>query len=148
MNNGDLLIFDTSEGGEINNDANTPMLTLGFESAAYLSLFGAVGEKSENWMNEYAETESEKMQGLFSQVMLNRPLNSSTISEAEEAAFSDLEWFIDEGICSDIQVQISIVNPKRVNVRILLLQDQELLADFNFTENWIAMKNNRGTNGT
>lgn len=143
--NGDLYIYNTVDGGEIENISSVPTMITDFRSAAYLSLFGFSGDKDNFWMNEYADNESEKYQGKLSELIVGNSLTSASLRLAEEAAYLDLKWFIDDGICSDIQVSISIPQPKRINIRCILLQDGNIIDDFNFSENWLSMKNTART---
>lgn len=138
---GDIWLFDTANGGDIKNDGGDPIMTYGPENEAYLCLFGSVGEIEDFWGNDLLDPE-QQLQGKFTQFMEQNPLNTNTVRQGEELAAQDLGSFISSGFCSDIEIAISIDGPKRISLRCVMLQASEVVADFEFTDNWRYIEQN------
>jgi phage gp46-like protein len=109
---GDLLLEDTPDGGDIRIENNLFASDRSFNTAVYLSLFG--GNKDDNgkvknnktwWGNTLEGTaENEKLVSRFQAVIFGLPMTTKNIQEAESAAKLDLKWIIDEGIAEKIIV--------------------------------------------
>jgi phage gp46-like protein len=138
---GDLYLYNTTDGGEISNKNGSAVLTQDFETACYLSLFGHIGEASTYWGNEYLP-EEKKLSGQFMNYVSNNPKTSNTIGQAEEYALLDLQWFIDDKICSDIEISIASTDINRIDMYVIFLQDGNIVFQTSYATNWDAMKNN------
>jgi phage gp46-like protein len=109
---GDLLLEDTPDGGEISIENNLFVSDRSFKTAVYLSLFG--GNKDDNgkvknkftwWGNTLpGVTESEKLISRFQAVIFGLPMTTKNIQSAENAANLDLKWVISDGIADDVIV--------------------------------------------
>jgi phage gp46-like protein len=109
---GDLLLEDTPDGGDIRIENNLFVSDRSFNTAVYLSLFG--GNKDDNgkvknnktwWGNTLEGTaENEKLVSRFQAIIFGLPMTTKNIQEAESAARLDLKWVIDEGIAEKIIV--------------------------------------------
>jgi phage gp46-like protein len=109
---GDLLLEDTPDGGDIRIENNLFVSDRSFNTAVYLSLFG--GNKDDNgkvknnktwWGNTLEGTaENEKLVSRFQAIIFGLPMTTKNIQEAESAARIDLKWIIDEGIAEKIIV--------------------------------------------
>jgi phage gp46-like protein len=107
---GDLMLSDTPDGGEIVIDEGLFVSGLSFETAVYLSLFGGNKEDAgrvknafEWWGNTIRGTpEAEKMTSRFQAVIMGLPMTIKNIAECEEAALLDLAWLKAEGAVDEI----------------------------------------------
>jgi len=103
---GDLLLEDTPDGGDIQILNDFFVNDLSFNTAVYLSIFG--GNKDDNgkvknkftwWGNTLdGVPENEKIISRFQAVIFGLPMTTKNIKEAETAAKMDLQWVISEGI--------------------------------------------------
>jgi phage gp46-like protein len=109
---GDLLLFDTPDGGDVNIVNGVFVNDRAFNTAVYLSLFGGnkddtgkVKNRKTWWGNTLdGVAENEKMISRFQAIIDGLPMSSKNIQEAETAASLDLKWISDEGMADKIEV--------------------------------------------
>lgn len=142
LREGDIAIFNTDSGGNIQVINGEPVMDGGFESAVYITLFGNNGDNL--WMNEYF-TEDEKIESAFMGFMEASPITLSNINRAQELALSDLQWFINVGIADTITVVIDAVTKNRVDVTITILTNGEELFKNIYEVNWGFQENDSAT---
>jgi len=107
---GDLLLEDTPDFGEIKIENGLFVNDQTFNTAVYLSLYGGnakdngkVKNKETWWGNTLPATaENEKMISRFQAVISGLPMTTKNILQAETAAELDLKWIIGEGIADKI----------------------------------------------
>jgi phage gp46-like protein len=109
---GDLLLQDTLDGGDIVIADGTFAADRAFDTAIYLSLFG--GNKDDDgrvknnrtwWGNTLPGlSESEKLVSRFQAILAGTPMSAKTIHEAEAAARLDLQWLLTEGLADSVAV--------------------------------------------
>jgi phage gp46-like protein len=109
---GDLLLRDTPDGGDIIIEDGLFKDDRMFDTAVYLSLFG--GNKDDDGKVENSRTwwgntltgvgESEKLVSRFQALITRTPMTAKTIREAEAAAELDLQWLVKEGAADRIVV--------------------------------------------
>ena len=109
---GDLLLRDTPDGGDIIVEDGLFKDDRMFDTAVYLSLFG--GNKDDDGKVENSRTwwgntlpladESEKLISRFQALITRTPMTTKTIREAEVAAELDLQWLVKEGLADRIIV--------------------------------------------
>lgn len=147
---GDVLICQTPDGGEIFVRDGVTEMTPDFRSAAYLSLFG--GNEQDNgsdgnpntwWGNILESDPALKMISRTQYLLRNIPATSGNLRRIEDAVRQDLQWFIDKKIANEIaDVEAIIPSANRVKISGSINAVGEETA-FEFTENWGAV-----TNGT
>lgn len=141
---GDVLLFNTFDGGEINFVNGQPEMTAGFETAIFLSLFGGnfeddglAGNKKTWWNNLNENNPSYKyisrLQNLY---FSGIPLNSGTLRRFENAAKNDLEWFKDEKIADEISVEASIPKRNQLKLTIAVNSPRGENAQVEYLINW------------
>lgn len=143
---GDVLLTDTSEGGEITIDNGLVISDRSFTTAVYLSLFGGNiedGGKVDNdktwWGNRLEGTkENEKLVSRFQSFIRTMALTSKNIALAEEAALADLDWMKQEGIADEITADITSKDNSRIELTIAVRKDSKLISKGNWTVNWEA----------
>lgn len=146
---GDVLIFDSEEGGEISVVNGLVLMDRGFSSAVYLSLFGGngkdLGDVASNntwWGNKLEDSlESEKLVSRFVSFISSEPLTSKNLILAEDKIQEDLKWFVDDGIADLIEVEILDAGNNRIQVDIKIGKDGEMIESGRFGFQWEVMKN-------
>lgn len=131
---GDVLIFNTLDGGEIRSD-NTGIETVGgFDSAVYLSLFSW----SEWWFDSEETDPAKVLTGETGQLIQSLPVNGANLRRIEEAARRDLQHFLDEGISTAIAVVVSLENRNNIRISVAIVNG-ETRQEFEFLRNWEAL---------
>ena len=141
---GDVLLFDTDDGGEISVVNGLVIADRNFSTAVYLSLFGGNvedGGRVDNnktwWGNRFAETsEREKIVSRFQAIIKSLPLTTKNILLAEQAAKEDLAWMVDEGIADEIITDIKVVDRFRCELEVIIRKDGELIEKSSYKVNW------------
>ncbi|MDR2097695.1 MAG: hypothetical protein LBP37_04165 [Spirochaetaceae bacterium] len=109
---GDLLLMETPDGGEVSIENDLFVCDRSFDTAVYLSLFGGnkddTGKVKNNktwWGNTLPGiAENEKLISRFQAIISGLPMTTKNIQEAEGAAALDLKWIMDEGIAEKVTV--------------------------------------------
>lgn len=141
MQQGDVLLYERSDGGEINVLGGIVEMSGGLETAAYLSLFG--GNEADDgssgsayqWWGNLAETLPERRYRSETQSVLNAcPPMPANLIKVEDAAKRDLAWFINAKVATMLEVSASMPGLNRVTLRVNL----GAAGVFEYTENWRA----------
>lgn len=146
---GDVYLYDTQDGSEIEIKNGLVMADEGFRTAVYLSLFGGnsddTGEviNNETWWGNCLDnlSENEKLIGRFDTYVKSVPMTSRNIVVAEEKAKQDLQWFIDDGIADSVEVEISSGEKNKINLSVKIGKAGEILEAGNYSLQWESMKN-------
>lgn len=148
---GDVLLISTVDGGDMVIQDDFVKATGGFETAAYLSLFG--GNREDNgtestikkswWGNQLEPDNPERrMISRTQNLMFGLEATPGNLLKIIEAAKQDLSWFKDMGIADTIEVSGRIPDRNRLELNIGIFKDSDLLEDFKFVENWKSQKGN------
>ena len=135
MQQGDVLIYNTTDGGEITVADGFVEMSGGLESAVYLSMFGA--DDREWWGNIGENNSARRYSAKTQQIIDGLPAVPSNLRRLEDAINSDLKWLKDESIASSVEVATAIVAPKRVQIDITVKAEGKE-SRFRFVENWSA----------
>ena len=146
---GDVLLTDTEEGGEISIVNGLVMCDRSFTTALYLSLFGGNeedGGKVDNnktwWGNRLEGTEDdEKIVSRFQSLIRTLPLTTKNIVLAQEAVLQDLEWMKSESIADEITCNIKSKDNSRIELTVVIKKNNALIDEGNWTVNWEASNN-------
>ena len=141
MQQGDVLIFQTNDGGDIKITGGVVELSGGLQTSAYLSLFGGKEDDeggsntSLTWWANLDETQPEReyrseTQNLL-QALVAIPAN---LRRVEDAANRDLAWMLDQKVASSISVEASMPGLNKIKLTINI--DGDLTIEF--VENWKA----------
>jgi len=141
---GDVLLQQTVDDGEINVVDGIVEMTGDFRTAAYISLFGGNEDddgRADNpltWWGNLLETQPERKYVSETENLLrSMPLNSANLLRAEDAAKRDLNWFLELNIASELEVAATIPGLNKINLEITITALGEETT-FNFTENWLS----------
>lgn len=146
---GDVLLVDTVDGGEISIINGLVIADKKFSTAVYLSLFGGneadqgrVDNNKTWWGNRFENiSENEKIVSRFQAIIKSLPLTSKNLLLAEQAAKEDLIWMISEGIADEIITDIKIVDRFRCELEIIIRKDGELIEKSSYKVNWEEINN-------
>lgn len=147
---GDVLLYNTDDGGEIDIENGLVISDGGFKTAVLLSLYGGnkndTGEvdSDDSWWGNRLEgvTEEEKLVSRFASFIRAVPLSSSNIKIAEDKVMEDLKWFVDDGIADSVAVSINEIGNGRVSVQIEIDKSGKVIESGSYAIQWEAMKNN------
>jgi phage gp46-like protein len=144
---GDILLVDSPDGGEIVIENGLIKNDKQFTTAVYLSLFGGnlddpgkTKSKRSWWGNIFAMAESEKIRSRFQFIINGYPMTVKYIREAETAALLDLEWMKKEKIADEINVTGRSIDKDTFELYLEILADQELLYKNTFSLQWEGEK--------
>lgn len=144
MQQGDVLLTQTNDDGEITVVNGLVEMTGGFETAAYLSLFGGNEDDDgsegnvKTWWANLNEVDPVSRYVSETQNLLQAlAATSSNLLRIEEAVKRDLQWFLDRNIASSVEVNASIPDLNRIQITVTI----EVIGEesqFTFVENWKA----------
>ena len=144
MQQGDVLLQQTNDNGEITVVNGVATMTGSFETMAYLCLFGGNedddgrADSSETWWGNLGEVDPDLRYVSETQNLLKSlPAISSNLLKIQAAAERDLAVFTNKNIASSVTVAVSIPALNRVTIAV----DIEAVGEkssFKFTENWEA----------
>lgn len=141
---GDVLLFQTDDDGDIIVTGGIVEMTGDFKTAAYLSLFGGNedddGRKDnpKTWWGNLSEIDpAEKYISETQNLLQALPATSSNLLRIETAVLRDLQWFLDKSIASSVNAEASIPALNRLKLVISIEANGEE-TQFTFIENWKA----------
>lgn len=141
---GDVLIFQTNNEGEIRVEDGLVEMSGGLETMMYLSLFGGNEEDSgedatealQFWGN-FNETLPERKYRSETQFLLKAlAVTSASLRPVELAASRDLADFVKVGIADEVLVSASIPGLNKIKISIDIKKNGIIQDSFDFIENW------------
>jgi phage gp46-like protein len=143
---GDLLLVETLDGGDVQIENGLFVSDKQFSTDVYLSLLG--GNTNDNgkgnnnnqfWGNLLRDTkESEKLRSRFQYVTTGLPMSVKNINEAEKAAAMDLQWLIDEEIADVINIYGYSTGKNMFNLKVKILKDKNKIFENEYFLLWGA----------
>ena len=144
MQQGDVLLEQTNNNGEISVINGVVAMTGSFETMAYLCLFGGNedddgrADNVETWWGNIDEVDPDFRYVSETQNLLQSiPAISANLLKLQAAAERDLAVFTNKNIASSVTVVVSIPALNRVTYTIDIEANGEE-SSFKFTENWRA----------
>ena len=133
MQQGDVLLTNTLDGGEITVENGIVAMDGGLETAVYISIFGG---SASPWWGDYLETESVyKLTSETEKLKNGLPLTSDNLKRIEEAVLLDIDWLKKEKIVSNLGVSAFIVDINRIQLDVTMEAFGDI-ESFQYTENW------------
>jgi len=143
---GDPLLYQTTDGGNINVVNGIFEMSGGLDTAAYLSLFGGNedddgrNDNSFTWWGNIDEIDKAKHYRSETQNLLQSlPATSNNLRRIKEAAKRDLQWMLDKKVATTIEATVTIPTLNAVKITIVIGALGESL-NFEFIENWKVIK--------
>lgn len=141
MQQGDVLHFQTTDGGEIESINGVATMSSGLETAAYLSLFGGNEDDDgsdgnpKNWWGNLDEPETANHYRSETQYLVQSLVaTSANLRRVEDAANRDLAWMVTSGVVKTVEAVASIPGLNRLKIVITMNGDETI----EFVENWKA----------
>lgn len=136
---GDVIIFQTSDGGEIEINNGLIKMSGGLQTVVYLSLFGGNDEDNKtsneefnkSWWGNSNEDEINQYRSETQYLLKSLVATSANLRKLELTAKRDLNWMIESKLASEINISASIPTLNMVKLIIEIDQNQ-----FEFIENW------------
>ena len=142
---GDVLFTDTNDGGVLTVEDGLILCDKTFKTAVYLSLFGGNfeddGVTTEGFGACNVVEDKTKMVSKFQNIICSLPMTSKNLKLAEDAACSDLQWLIDDGIADEVTVKGKIKDVKNADFEINALKSGENILSTTYGVEWEAMSN-------
>lgn len=144
MQQGDVLLQQINDNGEISVVNGVAAMTGSFETMAYLCLFGGNedddgrADNPETWWGNIGEVDPDFRYVSETQNLLKSiPAISANLLKIQAAAECDLAVFTNKSIASSVIVVVSIPALNRVTIAVNIEAVGEE-SSFKFTENWRA----------
>ena len=143
---GDILLYQTDDGGEINIENGIIEMSGGLGTAVYLSLFGG-NEDDDNrdnniykWWANFNETDNiYKFNSETQNLLQSLPATAANLRRIEDAVKRDLVWLTDQKIATTINVSVNITGLNRIKISVKI-EAYGTISDFEYVENWKAGK--------
>ena len=130
---GDVILFQTADDGEIQVIDGLVTMDGGLQTAAYVSLFGG-NEDGGDWWANIPEPDPVKRYASQTQLLLDTlPASSANLLRLQDAAAQDLAWMVSEGVAETVKVLVTI--PALNALKLTIDIDGE---SFDFEANWRA----------
>jgi len=140
---GDVLLYQTLNDGEINCTVGIIEMTPDFDTMVYLVLHGSNDDdpggddKSKQWWGNFSEPDTDKhYRSEYANLIQGIPATSGNLRLVEAAAQRDLEKaFVSTGIADTVTVTATI---PQINSLLLTIEieAQGNKSEYTFTENW------------
>lgn len=137
---GDVLLYQGNDDGEIDVVNGVVTMSGGLETAAYLSLFGGNEQDDgrsdsplQYWGN-YGETPDRQYRSETQYLLRSIPAIPANLRRLEDAATRDLGWFVSSGAATSVSASATMPGPGRI--RLVVSIDEEVIGDY--IENWKA----------
>lgn len=144
MQQGDVLLQHTNDGGEIDFEADMVLFSGGLETACYISMFG--GNEQDNgsqnspqtwWGNTLEADPDYKIRALTAHLLRSIPAVPYNLGRIKNAVKSDLGWLRTTGAASSLEVSVRIPELNKIEIAVEI-QAIGFEARFNYVENWRA----------
>ena len=141
---GDVLLFQTTDDGEIEVEDGTVTLSGGLETAAYLSLFGGNEQDSGRpddpltWWGNIDEGRPERRYRSETQYLLRAiPAIPANLRRIEQAAERDQAWMVSVNAATSVSATASMPGRNRVRL-VLRIEADGIPSIIEYFENWKA----------
>lgn len=150
----DVRLFQTDDGGDVAFSSPNATITdleldPGLETASYLSMFGGnerdsglgtIGEAGSpvrlQWWGNLGEPPSRQMRSETGHLLLSLPAISANLLKIEDAVTRDHQWFLDEGLASEVEASASLIAKDKIRIQVRLVVEGEELV-FLFQTQWV-----------
>jgi hypothetical protein len=142
---GDVLTVSTLDGANINVENGIVEMTIGFDTAVYLSLLGGNQEddgteatKNKEWWGNKLEDNNpdRKLTSRFQNIIYGLPATPGNLRKLDDAGKQDLQWFIILNIADEIDFDLRLLEKNRLNISVILWKDKNKLSETKYSLNW------------
>lgn len=144
---GDVLLTSTDDGGEVTETDGIIEATAGFETVAFISLFGGnknddgtESTKPQAWWGNLTDPDDPDrwLTSRTQNILTGFPAIPGNLNKIIEAVQLDLAWFKSEKIADTIEISASIPARNKLQLDIIILKDQKKLVELRYEENWLG----------
>lgn len=139
-NQGDLGLFNNLTHGEIFVENGEPKMEQGLGTAVFISLFS--GPLNVFWGNQLSNDDDEHYGGEFEELAESLDANPQNALLMQEAIKNDLQWMINKGIATTIEVSSSIEGGDTVNFELTITKPDDDAEEFKFSTAWVRQFKN------
>lgn len=136
---GDVLLEQTPDDGEITITNGLVTMTPGLDNAAYLSLFGGNDDDPGGedttlaWWGNLTQERAERQYRSETQYLLRAiPAITANLRRIEDAVRRDLAWMLSNGVAASVEAEATIPALNKVQIDVTINGDETLT----YTENW------------
>ena len=140
---GDILLFQTVDGGEITVNNGLFEMSGGLESMVYLCMFGGnedddgSKDNSNTYWGNLVETEDKYKYVSETQYLLKAlSASSSNLRKIENAVKNDTKVLLDEKIAQSVEVSVSIPGLNKLQIVVIINTFDGKTSEFKYIENW------------
>jgi phage gp46-like protein len=123
----DVLLRQTNDGGEIVVENGLVLLCDGYETAAYVSLFGGneddpggADTRLQFWGNLIEPDQNAMDRSETQHLLRSIPAVPANLRRIEQAAERDLAWMVQSGVATSVRAEASIPKLHQVALRITI----------------------------
>ena len=134
---GDPLIVDSGDGGDLLIQGGQPQMSSGIENAVYLSLM-----VDANWWGNDVDPATPGATGskFFLPLIGRAKLTPSLLVDAEKAADADLAWMVSDGVAKDVAVSCSMLDVGKMGVQIDVTEPDGAVTAIKWKLNWTYLE--------
>lgn len=138
---GDVLLYQTVDDGNISIEGGVVALSGGLQTAAYLSLFGGNEqddgrkESSAQWWGNLGEPVEKQQRSETQFLIASIPAAPVNLRRVEDAARRDLSWLVSSKAASRVTAEASMPRVNTVSVLVTIEADGGV-TELEFVENW------------
>jgi phage gp46-like protein len=120
----DVLLYQTTDDGEIDFSLADLVMTDGLETAVYLALFGGndddpgQADLARSWWGNAGEPLASQYRSETQYLLRSFPLTSATLPAVEDAARRDLAFLVSEKIAQSVSVLARIPGLNRLSLTV------------------------------
>lgn len=118
---GDIFLFNTLDGGEIDIKDGKALMTEGLETAVYLSLFSP----SSWFCNEAAVDDAEVLYSNTQALINSAPQSTKNYRLLEQAISQDLNWLVTNNYADSVQSSVVSNNHSSIKIEIQITQSND-----------------------
>jgi len=145
---GDVLLFSSGDGGEIELDENNFIVNdESFETSIYLTLFG--GNKKDDgtpskrkyayWGNLLEKNNPERrLISRTQNILEGLPATSENLLKVKEAIKLDMKWYFEEAIIDNLEIITTIPEKNKIYIELRGMKNKNTIFDLKYKKNWLA----------
>lgn len=141
---GDALLYQVNDDGEINISNGIVEFSGGLETAVFVSMFGGNEQDSGgddsvlSWWANANEAQPERQYRSETQYLLrSTPAIPANLRRVEDAVLRDLSWLVEAGAASKVSAVASMPGLNRVKIA-ATIEAVGGPSEFEYIENWQA----------